>query len=262
MNVLHIMSQVLVVALITLIGVSPGMPTGGLVAFASAAEQTMNRFSRGTGFADIIEAVRPAVVNISIKRHPQRNNFQRFPKTQERYGYPAKPFFRRFFERQNWRADLDATKQLQASGSGFIIDPAGIVLTNHHVVDGATEIVVTLEDGTELVGSLLGTDAKTDLALLTVEGESSLPFVSFGDSDAVRVGDWVLAIGNPFRVRWNRHARKSFQPEAAISSRVRSMTFCRLMRQLTKEILVAPCLTRPVMSLVSTRQFCLPMAAM
>ena len=198
MNVLHIMSQVLVIVLITVTGVFPGMPTGGLAAVASAAEQTMNMSSRKKGFADVIEVVRPAVVNISVKRHPRSNKFERFPRTPERYGYPTKPFFRRFFERQNWRTDFDATEQSQASGSGFIIDPTGIVLTNHHVVDGAAEIVVTLDDGTELMGNLLGTDAKTDLALLTVEGKSSLPYVSFGNSDAMRAGDWVLAIGNPF----------------------------------------------------------------
>jgi serine protease Do len=85
-----------------------------------------------------------------------------------------------------------------ALGSGFIIDPSGYVVTNNHVVEEATDIKVTLSTGQEYAAKLIGTDAKTDLALLKIDAAARLPVVSFGNSDKMRVGDWVLAVGNPF----------------------------------------------------------------
>ena len=87
---------------------------------------------------------------------------------------------------------------MQSLGSGFIIDPSGIVVTNNHVIDGADEITVTLQDNTSLKAKVLGRDETGDIALLQVKPDKPLPAVQFGDSDAERVGDWVLAIGNPF----------------------------------------------------------------
>ncbi len=83
-------------------------------------------------------------------------------------------------------------------GSGFIVAPDGYVVTNNHVVEGADEIAVTLDDGTKHEAELVGTDPKTDLALLKIEAEGPLPYARFGESDVTRVGDWVIAIGNPF----------------------------------------------------------------
>ncbi len=83
-------------------------------------------------------------------------------------------------------------------GSGFIIDPAGYIVTNNHVIDGADEISVTLTDNTTLKAKLVGKDERVDLALLKVDTDHPLKAVQFGDSDSARVGDWVLAIGNPF----------------------------------------------------------------
>ena len=88
--------------------------------------------------------------------------------------------------------------RMQSLGSGFIIDPAGYVVTNNHVIEGADEITVTLQDNTTLKATVIGHDDRTDLALLKVQSETPLPAVKFGNSDASRVGDWVLAIGNPF----------------------------------------------------------------
>jgi serine protease Do len=87
---------------------------------------------------------------------------------------------------------------MQSLGSGFIIDPSGLVVTNNHVIEGADEITVTLQDNTSLKAKVLGRDETGDIALLQVKTDKQLPAVQFGDSDAERVGDWVLAIGNPF----------------------------------------------------------------
>ena len=147
-------------------------------------------------FADVIEAVQPAVVNISVSgparppanpTQPGSNNFE--------------DFLRRFFERQNYPGSREAApgvQRVQGMGSGFIIAPEGYVVTNHHVIEAASEIAVTLRDGTRLEAELVGTDPKTDLAVLKVEFEEPLPYASFGNFDDTRVGDWVIAIGNPF----------------------------------------------------------------
>jgi serine protease Do len=86
----------------------------------------------------------------------------------------------------------------QGIGSGFIIDPAGYVVTNNHVVDGADEVQITLQTGEEYKAEVVGVDTKTDLALVKIDAGKQLPYIEWGDSDRVRVGDWVLAVGNPF----------------------------------------------------------------
>lgn len=144
------------------------------------------------GFADLVTKVKPAVVNISTTEKPERSarpNVPDFPP-----GSPFEQFFRQFeqqMERQN-------RQPRHALGSGFIIDPAGWIVTNNHVVAGASKIMVTLEDGSEHTASLKGRDEKTDLALLKIEVKKDLPYVAFGDSDSARIGDWVVAVGNPF----------------------------------------------------------------
>ncbi len=87
---------------------------------------------------------------------------------------------------------------MQSLGSGFVIDPSGLIVTNNHVIDGADEITANFNDGTKLPAKLIGHDDKTDLALLQVKSPKPLVSVKFGDSAAMRVGDWVMAIGNPF----------------------------------------------------------------
>ncbi|MBE7213216.1 MAG: trypsin-like peptidase domain-containing protein, partial [Gluconacetobacter diazotrophicus] len=91
-----------------------------------------------------------------------------------------------------------AKRRVQSLGSGFVIDPSGLIVTNQHVVKGAEAITVTLQDNTVLKAKVLGHDDRSDLALLKVDPPRPLPAVSFGNSDRVRVGDWVVAIGNPF----------------------------------------------------------------
>ena len=116
-------------------------------------------------------------------------------------GTPFEEFLRRFFQGpdgEQGQGQGPSQGPATALGSGFIIDPAGYVVTNNHVIDNASKIQVTLQDGRKLAAHVVGHDDKTDLALLKVDAKEPLPFVTWGDSDKARVGDWVLAVGNPF----------------------------------------------------------------
>ena len=123
-------------------------------------------------------------------------------------GSPFEEFFKDFFERQRPGGNGDndeggnrPTRRVFSLGSGFVVDPSGIVITNNHVIAEADEITVIFSDNTRRKAEVLGRDAKTDLAVLQLKqepGDGELPFVTLGDSDKSRVGDWVMAIGNPF----------------------------------------------------------------
>ena len=150
-------------------------------------------------FADLVSRAKPAVVTVLATGTATRGD--------EEEGVPALPFgpdspFRDFFER-HFGPQLPGQPRPPAQkrtglGSGFVIDPAGVIVTNNHVVADADTLKVVLEDGSELEATLLGRDAKTDLAVLKVDAGRPLPTVPWGDSDTLRVGDWVVAIGNPF----------------------------------------------------------------
>jgi serine protease Do len=135
-------------------------------------------------FADLAERVQPAVVNIAVTAE------QRAEIPPELRGTPFERYFR---DRQRNRR-----QEVQGAGSGFVIDPAGYIVTNNHVVGNASKVVVALQDGSELPARVVGTDELTDLALLRVEPRAPLTAVTFGSSAAARVGSWVLAAGNPF----------------------------------------------------------------
>ena len=146
------------------------------------------------GFADLVSAVRPAVVNVEVTRAirpaAQSHAWRRPP------GAEVPEFFRRFLP-MPWNGAPGAPRA-EGVGSGFIIDASGLVVTSHHVVKGADTVTVTLHDGRKLEAQVAGADPKTDLALLEIEAGEALPTVGFGDSDATRVGDWVVAVGSPF----------------------------------------------------------------
>jgi serine protease Do len=141
------------------------------------------------GFAPLVKTVRPAVVNIATTETVHKTEMQGMPDFPP--GSPFGDMFRQFFNQQSARPE-------HALGSGFIIDPAGYIVTNNHVVDGASKITVTLEDGRNIPAKVVGRDPKTDLALLKIQADKPLPYVAFGDSDQAQVGDWVIAVGNPF----------------------------------------------------------------
>jgi serine protease Do len=157
----------------------------------------------GTGsFADVVEAVSPAVVNIMVTQVQESQptmGLQRFGAPQGRgrseQQQQLEEFFGRFFDMP--QQQVPQQRKVEGQGSGFIVDASGYIVTNNHVVDKATKIVVTTHDGRKLDATLVGHDPKTDLAVIKVN-EKNLPHVAFGDSDKSRVGDWVLAIGNPF----------------------------------------------------------------
>jgi serine protease Do len=147
------------------------------------------------GFADLAEKLLPAVVNISStqvsKERAQRGpEIPQFPP-----GSPFEEFFRDFMDKN--RPDAPP-RRVTSLGSGFIIDPSGFVVTNNHVIEDADEVTVILQDNTNLKAKIVGRDTKTDLALLKVQTDKPLPSVKWGNSDKARVGDWVIAIGNPF----------------------------------------------------------------
>jgi len=144
-------------------------------------------------FADVAERVSPAVVNVTtVTSQAPQVRFRGHGGIPEEG--PMGELFKRFFEQPG----LSLPQRVQGAGSGFLIDADGHIVTNHHVVDGASEVRVTLSDGTKLKARVLGRDDKTDLALLKVDAGRALPYVELGDSAGTRVGDWVLAVGNPF----------------------------------------------------------------
>ena len=143
-------------------------------------------------FADLAERLLPAVVNISTTQKIEGRSGQAMPQ----FDFPPGSPFRDFFEEFN-RRRRDAPRKGTSLGSGFIIDKSGLVVTNNHVIDGAEEITVVLQGGKKYEAKLIGKDAKTDLALLQIKPEGDLPALEWGNSTKARVGDWVIAIGNP-----------------------------------------------------------------
>ncbi len=165
---------------------------------ALAASQDAGSTSAVTGtIPDVVAADKPAVVTItSTMKSGDDDGGQS--------GSPMDEQFRRFFEQQGipmpQQQQKPAAQTSMALGSGFIIDADGIIVTNNHVVDKATSIRVTLDDGTELPAKLLGADPKADLAVVKVDSKDKLPTVAWGDSDKLKLGDTIIAIGNPFGI--------------------------------------------------------------
>ncbi|MEK9726060.1 MAG: Do family serine endopeptidase, partial [Rhodospirillaceae bacterium] len=144
-------------------------------------------------FADLAQKLLPSVVNISTTQTVEGRDNPTMPQLPP--GSPFEDFFKEFFDRNS---PQQRSRRATSLGSGFIISKDGYVVTNNHVIADADEITVILHDDTRLPAELVGRDTKTDLAVLKVKAEIDLSPVGFGNSDAARVGDWVVAIGNPF----------------------------------------------------------------
>ena len=178
---IYIKNTILYLFLIIIISVNPSLHAKSIPDFSELADELI-----------------PSVVSISvmISRDVSTNRpiAPQFPP-----GSPFEDFFKDFFERRGVPAPQPRQRRNEtAAGSGFIIDKAGFIVTNNHVVANSTSITVVLHDGTSLQAKLIGSDKKTDLAILKVETDLELTPVNWGNSDKAKVGNWALAIGNPF----------------------------------------------------------------
>ncbi len=158
----------------------------------AVTEQTTKTTSMApNSFAELARQLSPTVVNIKVTKLAKVSGWQ-FPQTDD---HPFGEFFKRFFQDQP-----QAPRQFKqrGAGSGVIISADGYIVTNNHVIEAAEEVAVTLADQREYQAEIVGRDAKTDLAVLKIASQKLLPVATMGDSDALMVGEWVLAIGNPF----------------------------------------------------------------
>lgn len=150
-------------------------------------------------FAALAEQTSPAVVNVSVTKTIKRIGNQGarsrspFPP-----GSPFEDFFNFPFEERT-----QPERKVQSGGSGFIISKDGFILTNHHVIEDASEITISLNDRREFKAKLIGSDKKSDVAVLKIKSDRDLPFLNLGNSDEARVGDWVVAIGSPYRLNFS-----------------------------------------------------------
>jgi serine protease Do len=179
-----------------------GLSTGAILVapsvvptFSSAYAQTM---ARPVGFADIVERVKPAVISVRVRMETRQQaipNLDEFPP-----GSEMDQFLRRYFDREGRDGNTPRMPRGRSyttgQGSGFFISPDGYAVTNNHVVDKATQVQVTTDDGKTHTAKVIGVDQRTDLALIKVDG-GNFPYVKLSER-APRVGDWVIAVGNPF----------------------------------------------------------------
>src|SRR4051812_28543546 len=188
-----------------------GLAVGGLLAaptlspyapmaHAQNLSQEAQRVARPTGFADIVEKVKPAVISVRVKMRTEAqpsassDDESPFPK-----GSPMEKFFKRFGTPEGGQGGPIAPRGRQfgqAQGSGFFISADGYAVTNNHVVDKATSVEIATDDGKTHTAKVIGTDPRTDLALIKVDG-NNFPYVKLAEASP-RIGDWVLAVGNPF----------------------------------------------------------------
>jgi serine protease Do len=184
--------QLLVMTLLTV-----ALAAGMLVSQAAAQESGLSSLREtGKAFRSVAKDVSPAVVFIQVAKEVEQQEFtnpfgENSPFNDE--------FFRRYFQQPESSPDDNSQKQYTTGqGSGFLISDDGYIMTNNHVVGDADRVEVQLLDGREFDAEIIGSDPSTDVALIKIETNEKLPFLSLGDSDKLEVGDWVLAFGNPF----------------------------------------------------------------
>ena len=176
--------------------VSGGIAPNGAISLHSSVAHANGPAS----VADLADELIGAVVNISTSQNVKGGDSgSSAPRPRVPDGSPFQDFFDDFFKQQeNGRNGRRQPRKVQSLGSGFVVDPEGIIITNNHVIADADEITVDFTDGSKLIAEVIGTDPKTDIAVLKVKPPKPLQAVSFGKSTSARVGDWVMAIGNPF----------------------------------------------------------------
>jgi len=175
---------------------------GGWIPQANAAEapgkppplsQAVAGENHAVGFADIVAKVKPAVISVRVKMQQEATSSGGGPN--ENALPPGSPLYK--FFRQFGAPNAPKRPGITGEGSGFLISPDGFAVTNNHVVDHADHVMVTTDDSKIYTAKVIGTDPSTDLALIKIDGESAFPYVKFADSKA-RIGDWVVAVGNPY----------------------------------------------------------------
>jgi serine protease Do len=168
--------------------------TSGLLAAAASSAQA------DEALADLVEEVAPSVVTVLSSRDVRASSVASTPTDRLPFleGSPFEDFFKNISPGQDAPGQFRSRRPTEALGSGFILDADGWIVTNHHVVDGADRVTVRLSDDREFEAEIIGLDEPTDLALLGIHAENALPFVELGDSDEIRVGEDVVAVGNPF----------------------------------------------------------------
>ncbi|MBB1125419.1 Do family serine endopeptidase [Thiospirillum jenense] len=188
-------------SLITAPSFAAGTPPASATTAPPAVVQTAPATAGPVSFADIAARVTPAVVNVTVLQTPDKpaRDWSKLLPRELPDDSPLHEFFRHFHGQfEQFGDQFGREPRQEGQGSGFIIDPKGYVVTNHHVIADADQISVTLTDGRRFDAKLVGRDVKTDLALLKITSPTPLPAVALGTSTSARVGDWVLAIGNPF----------------------------------------------------------------
>src|SRR6516165_8004869 len=179
-------------------------PASGPVDFLSSPAHAqvnteVRKVAQPVGFADIVEHVKPSVISVKVNINEKVPKDDNDDDTPFQPGSPMERFFRRFGGPDGLPPGMRGGRGrvITGQGSGFFISADGYAVTNNHVVDGATKVEVTADDGKIYKATVIGTDQRTDLALIKVEGGSSFPFAKLSDAKP-RIGDWVLAVGNPF----------------------------------------------------------------
>jgi serine protease Do len=190
-------------ALAVLLSCGP-VPFVGSAAYALGPDTPAGRMHGPESLADLAEAVSDAVVNISATQTFEEKRSNNVPQLEP--GTPFDEMFEEFFRRrrqgqqggENEQPQHPHERKSNSLGSGFVIDPSGIIITNNHVIADANEVTVIFTDGSKLKAEVVGKDTKVDVAVLRVKPDKPLKAVKFGDSEKMRVGDWVIAVGNPF----------------------------------------------------------------
>src|SRR5438270_644451 len=181
-------------------------PSTDPVAFSSPAHAQVNnevsKVQKPVGFADIVERVKPSVISVKVNINEKvaKDDSGTSEDSPFQPGSPMERFFRRFGGPDGFPGQRGMPRGrgvVTGQGSGFFISADGYAVTNNHVVDGADKVEVTTDDGKTYTAKVIGADARTDVALIKVEGGSNFPFAKLSDSKP-RIGDWVLAVGNPF----------------------------------------------------------------
>ena len=188
-------NQVAAAVMVALAATAVGLSMPGQATVETASTTTQALITGPRSFADVAERVTPAVVNVTVT---QRSSKTSAMSSQTLPDFPEHTPFGEFFRQFKQHPGFNLPEKTEGQGSGFIVDSNGLIVTNNHVIDGADLVQVTLNDGSQHEATVKGRDSKTDLALIKIDTGTPLPYVELGEAADARVGDWVLAVGNPF----------------------------------------------------------------